>query len=160
MSADDDATHVKVRFSLAVDEDGWPPVDSEGLWAEPLGDDEYKIDNTPLFVQDLATGDVVRARAGNDGVLWATERLSWSGHFTIRVIPLADGPLRGDRQAVLDLFATFGVSGEGSGPFGMVALDVPPNVDLAMVKATLKEGESDGRWGYEEGCIGDAWASA
>ena len=39
----------------------------------------------------------------------------------------------------------------------MVALDVPPDVDLAAVKRLLREGTHAGWWEYEEGCIGDAW---
>jgi len=151
---------VKVRFQLTVDSEGWPPVGSEGLWAEPLGDDLFKIDNTPWFVRNLATEDVVRALAGSDGVLWATEKVRWSGRFTIRVIPRRDGPLAADRQAVLDAFAPFGVSGEGVEQYGMVALDVPPVAELSAVKALLRAGEADGRWYFEEGCIGDDWATA
>lgn len=158
--SDADQPRVKVCFSLTVDGQGWPPVSSEGLWAEPLGDDEFKVDNTPWFVRNLATDDVVRALAGSDGVLWATERVRWSGRCTVRVIPRRDGPLAGDRQAVLELFAPLGVTGEGVEQYGMVALDVPPDVDLATVKATLNAGEADGRWYFEEGCVGDAWASA
>jgi len=158
--SDADPIRVNGRFSLVIDEDGWPPVSSEGLWAEPLGDDQFRIDNTPWFVVNLAAEDVVTALAGSDGVLWATGKVRWAGRCTIRVIPRRDGPLAGDRQAVLDLFAPFGVSGEGIEQFGMVALDVPPEVDVAAVKAMLKAGEADGRWYFEEGCIGDTWASA
>lgn len=158
---DADATHlVNVRFSLSVDSDGWPPASSEGLWAEPLGNDEFRIDNTPWFVRNLAAGDVVRALAGSDGVLWATERLRWSGRCTIRVIPRQDGPLAADRQAVLDAFSPLEVSGEGIEQYGMVALDVPADADLSAVKALLIAGEADGRWYFEEGCIGNAWNSA
>jgi Domain of unknown function (DUF4265) len=158
--SDADPPRVKVCFSLAKEGDGWPPVSSEGLWAEPLGDDQFKIDNTPWFVLNLATEDVVKAVAGIDGVLWATEKVRWSGHCTIRVIPRRDGPLGGDRQALLDLFVPFGVSGEGIEQYGMVAFDIPAEVDLSTVKAMLKAGEADGRWYFEEGCISDGWASA
>jgi hypothetical protein len=59
-----------VRFGLVRDEDGrapvagWPPpVDSEGLWAKPVGEGRHRIANTPWFVRDLATFDVVDAFA-------------------------------------------------------------------------------------------------
>lgn len=156
----DDTRFVTVRFSLSVDSEGWPPVSSEGLWAEILGNDEFRIDNTPWFVRNLAADDVVRALAGSDGVLWATERVRWSGRCTVRVIPRKDGPLAADRQAVLDAFAPFRVAGEGIEQYGMVALDVPADADLAAVKSALVAGEADGRWHFEEGCIGDEWRHA
>jgi hypothetical protein len=52
------------------------------------------------------------------------------------------------------------VPGEGIEQYGMVALDVPPDADLAAVKRLLREGERDGWWEYEEGCTGDAWQAA
>ena len=151
---------MRVRFQLTVDSEGWPPVSSERLWAEPLGDDKFRIDNTPWFVRNLATEDVVRALAGSGGVLWAVERVQWSGRLTIRVIPRRDGPLAADREAVLDAFNPYGVSAEGVEQYGMVALDVPPDSDLRAIKTLLKAGEGDGRWHFEEGCISDEWAAA
>ena len=150
-------SYVKVRFRLPRDEVGWPPAESEGLWAEPLGGDRYRIDNTPWFIRNLSTDDVVVALAGSDGVLWATERIQWSGRLTIRVIPRQDGPLYGDSQAVLDTFRRLGVTGEGIEQYGMVTLDVPPSVDLRSVKEMLRAGEADGRWDYEEGCVSEEW---
>lgn len=148
----------KVRFALEVDADGWPPVSSEGLWAEPLGGDRYRIDNTPWFVRGVASDDVVSATADADGVLWATQGLSWSGRLTIRVIPSREGPLGGSLQGVLDAFEPLGVTGEGAEPaWPIVALDVPPDADLARVKALLRKGQADGRWDYEESCVSDEW---
>ena len=148
---------MKVRFHLPPDADGWPPVANEGLWAEPLGNDLYRIDNTPWFALDLATDDIVVARPGDDGRLWAVEKQAWSGHMTFRVIPWKDGPLEGDRQAVLDAFAPLGVIGKGLAQFGMVALDVPPGADLGRVKMLLRSGQADGRWDFDEGCIPEEW---
>jgi hypothetical protein len=78
----------------------------------------------------------------------------------MRIIPFPNGALGGSRQRVLDAFAPLGVTGEGVQQFGMVALDVPPDIDLAAVKRLLREGSRAGWWEYEEGCIGDAWSAA
>jgi len=61
---------------------------------------------------------------------------------------------------VLDAFAPLGVDGEGLQQYGIVALNVPPDVDLGAVKRLLRQGVDDGWWDYEEGCIGQAWLSA
>lgn len=118
----------------------------------------YRLDNTPWFALGVAADDVVAASADEEGVLWFTDRIEWSGRLTIRVILLSEGPLAGDLQAVLDSFAPLGVSGEGALPtYAIVALDIPPDVDKATVKARLRAGETDGSWAYEEGCVDDAW---
>jgi hypothetical protein len=152
--------YVKVWFELPKDDDGWPPAASESLWAVPVAPDVVRLDNTPWFVRNVASGDLVRVRRRDDGRLWADERIEWSGNCTIRIVPFGKGPLGGSRQRVLDAFAPLGVSGEGIEQYGMVALDVPPNVDLSAVKRLLREGQRDGWWDYEEGCVGDAWLDA
>jgi hypothetical protein len=74
------------------------------------------------------------------------------------VVPRSEGPIGGDRQAVLDAFAPFGVTGEGmASPVNMVALDIGPDAPLAALKALLVAGESNGSWHYEEGCVNDEW---
>ncbi len=152
----DTSGYVKVRFRLDP-VDGWPPVGSEGLWAEPLGSNRYRIDNTPWFVRNLASDDIVIARAGDDGILWAIDTFQWSGRYTIRVIPFRSGALGGDPPAVLAAFSPLGVSGEWIAQYGIVALDVPADVDHWAVKQLLLAGADDGRWDYEEGCVSDAW---
>lgn len=151
---------VKVIFELPRNDDGWPPAASEGLWAAPVTPEVVRLDNTPFFVRGVASGDLIRVRRGDDGRLQADERLQWSGHCTIRIIVFRDGPLSGSRQRVLDMFAPLGVTGEGIEQFSIVALDVPPDADIAAVKRLLHEGEHDGWWEHEEGCIGDAWEAA
>lgn len=148
-------------FALDQDMDGWPPVTAERMWATPTSQDNVVVvDNIPFFVRGVACYDVVAVTQDEAGVLWAGKKIRWSGNCTIRVIPYPDGPLHGDRQAVLDAFAPFGVEGAGAERYSLVALNVPANADLVAVKRLLQEGEQDNRWAYEEGCIGDAWAEA
>jgi Domain of unknown function (DUF4265) len=140
---DPDGEHtdlVRVRFQLHPDEDGWPPVASEGVWAVPLGGGLVRLDNIPWFARDVASGDTFGTSTDSDGVLWATDKVAWSGNCTVRVIPFPDGALAGNRQAVLDVFAPLGVDGEGLQQFGMVALNIPPDVDLGAVQRLLRQG--------------------
>ena len=58
---------------------------------------------------------------------------------------------------MLDAFAVHKVTGEGIEHDGLVTLDVPPHADHRVVKALLEAGESDGRWHFEEGCVGPDW---
>jgi uncharacterized protein DUF4265 len=81
-------------------------------------------------------------------VLWATDKVEWSGNCTVRVVPYQKGPLAGSRQAVLDAFARLGVDGEGLQQYGIVALNVPPDIDLGAVKRLLYQGVEDGWWEY------------
>ncbi|MFJ4406897.1 hypothetical protein [Streptomyces sp. NPDC088910] len=37
--------HIKVHFRLETDEDGWPPVSVESLWAVDLGDGTVRLES-------------------------------------------------------------------------------------------------------------------
>lgn len=153
--------YVRVVFELPSEDDDWPPVGTERLWAARLPErDHVRLANVPWFAKDVAEGDVFRIATDADGVVRPVAKVSWSGYRTIRLIPFRDGPLAGDRQRVLDLFAPLEVTGEGIEQFGMVALSVAPEADLGAVKRLLLDGEADGWWDYEEGCVDDAWFAA
>lgn len=106
------ADYLHVRFQLRQDDDGWPPVASEGVWAVPLGGDLVRLDNIPWFARNAASGDTFRTSTDSHGVVWATDKVAWSGNCTVRVIPFPEGALAGSRQAVLDAFARLGVDGD------------------------------------------------
>ena len=148
---------VVVRWNLVRDEDGrapvegWPPpVESEGLWATPVGEGRYRVENTPWFAMTLATGEVVEA-VEHQGTRWVMGRTHWSGHSTVRVA-------HPDPAAVLDAFADLGVRGESAAPaYSIAALDIPPEADFRAIIARLRAGRSDGAWDYEEACVSTEW---
>jgi hypothetical protein len=152
------AEPVKVRFALERDQDGWPPAESEALWAEPVSNGLYRLDNTPWFIRDVAADDIVSAEPDEQGVMWFQSVRERGGRLVVRVIPRGDGPLRGDRRAVIEAFEPLGVTGEGSAtPVNLVALDIAPEAPLASIKALLQEGEDLGRWYFEEGSVSEVW---
>ncbi len=149
---------VHVVFELEVDDEGWPPVSGERVWAEPLGSDSYRIENTPWFVRNIAADDIVRAVPSND-TSWPVyvKKIRWGGNYAIRIIPFRTGRLAGSLQAVLELCAAHGAYGEGAGTYPIVALTIPPEADITRLRALLKQGQAEGWWDYEEGCVDNAW---
>lgn len=147
---------VKVGFELEP-ADGWPPVGGESLWAFSLGDNRYRLDNTPWFVRGVSCYDVVEAAAGEDGGVPVVERvIERSGHLTVRVLPLGDRSADA-LEALTAEFNDLGVDCEGDQVHGLLALDIPPGARLAPIKDHLKAGEAAGRWEYEEGLVNDLW---
>ena len=65
----DHPDYCKLRFEVAKDEDGWPPVASEGVWATPLGNGLYHVENIPWFAVDVAADDVFRGVVDGEGRL-------------------------------------------------------------------------------------------
>lgn len=152
-----DENHVKVHFRLETDEDGWPPVGVESLWALDLGDGTVRLDNTPWFARGVASDDVLRVERDEEGLRWAGETVRASGNCTIRLIVLKDGGSVDALHEVSEDFRRFGVTCEGFERFRMAALDVPPEADLPGIRTALDAGQAEGRWDWEEGCVTDAW---
>jgi hypothetical protein len=156
--ARDDLIKVWFRFVPRPD---WFTMDSEGLWAEPVGPDTARVRNVPFLQDGVAEGDIVRFMTNDDGVNWVVERVQASGNCTIRVLPDPSGPLRLSARAVHDRFTQFGMGSESwSESFPFVAFNVPAGADFSAIKALLKSGEDAGWWSCEEGCVSDAWRDA
>jgi hypothetical protein len=124
------------------------------------GAEQYELDNVPWFARGVAFGDRVRAELDKNDILGVHERVSRSGRYTVRVIPLGDEPAAEQLQMIVVAFSPLGAECEGALPaFKLVALDIPPTARLAETKAVLRDGEVGGRWGYEEGCVDARWTA-
>lgn len=144
MSSED---HVKVLFRAQAE--SHLPGEIESLWAIPV-DRGYRLDNVPFHVREIAYRDIVAATRAEDGELWFEQLIEPSGHSTIRIW-FSD---HGDVGPVRQHLETLGCSSELSELVRLVAVDVPPEVDLAVVRQYLDAGETSGRFEYEEGCVG------
>lgn len=135
-----DTSHVKVLFDLEDNE-------VEALWAAPEGEG-YRLDNIPFYIRGIALGDVVRASTDTDGALRYAELLRASEHSTVRLwFEDADHV-----QAVRRSLRTRGCASELELD-RLVAVDIPPHVPYAEVRAFLDAQEAAGVLEYEEGCV-------
>jgi len=150
---DESKHHVKIIVPLEQDEDGYPPAGSERLWALHLGEGRYQLDNIPFFARDLALGDVVSAvpeEGAEEGVLRYEQVLQSSGHSTFRILVHDESQV----PEACRLLEQLGCGTERSHLPRLVAIDIPPRVPLADVREALAPGVSQGRWDYEEACLG------
>jgi hypothetical protein len=135
-----------VRLVVPLDE---PPdkggPEFEWVWAEPLGNDRYRVENSPFFAYGLSYDDVVRAAPdGPDAELQVQDVERKSGHRTLRLaldarFDIAHPEVRQFLDELLDLGCTY----EGLPP-KLVALDVPPELDVAKVVERLQAPFRDG----------------
>jgi hypothetical protein len=139
---------VKVRFDL-------PPesaTPSETLWAEALGNQLYRLDNTPWFAKGCALDDVVRCEENEDDLPRFVEVVRPSGNWTVRVF-VPDGAERASTKE--EIFAFLKQSGcvyEGYGVNkGLIAVTVPRAVDVETVLTYLRNLEAKNRAHWESG---------
>jgi hypothetical protein len=123
--------------------------ETETMWVLER-DDGYEIDNIPFYVKELALGDVVAARPDESGALWYSELLRPGGHSTIHLWFSRERDVESVREALRQM----GCASEVSELPRLVAVDVPPDVPYEQVKAFLEKGECEGRFEYQEACLG------
>ena len=128
----------KVLFRV-VEDDGSANV--ETLWAFDLGEDRYRLDNSPFYAYSVSVGDVVYAPINPDeGRATFSRVLEKAGNRTVRVIfdpPVANG---NSSDAVLIELLALGCSYEGANTT-YLSIVVPQKADFTAVCShlTLRE---------------------
>lgn len=142
---------VKILFRV-VDSDGG--VNVETLWAEPLGDDRYRVRNCPFYAYRTSFLDVVHAEFDeSEGHITFRRVVEKSGHRTLRVIfkpPVSekgafDQANPSDR--LLDSLAKLGCTYEGANRV-YICIDVPPHVPLDAAVDVLVGAQA--QWEYAD----------
>lgn len=119
---------VKVGF---YDEDG----EVETLLAAPLGENLYRLENSPLSIYGVSRKDVVEAQPDIDDTPFFVRVVHKSGYRTMRLT--LEGFSIKDRAAepILAGILNLGCDYEGIGRW--IAVDVPPEVELETVAEYL-----------------------
>lgn len=146
-----DDKYEKVFFQLHKDEDDYPPDDWETLWAYEVEDGLYSLDNVPFFARGVSWGDVVSVALNGDE-LHFKEVIRPSAHSVLRVIVHNHS----DVDEVHESLQRMNCNTEQSHIPSLLAVDVPPSVNLKEVRAFLDNGEEEGRWEYETASIRQA----
>lgn len=135
---DDDEPTAKVLFRV---ERGDGSIDVETLWAFVLGDDLYRLDNSPFDAYSVSWRDVVLAPIDVvEGRAVFQRVVAKSGHRTVRIrfgLPWARG---NGTEAVLQGLLGMGCTYEGADD-KLFSVDVPPPVSLQAVREYLIRSE-------------------
>lgn len=129
--------------------------DVETLWAVPVGEGLYRLDNTPFFTYRVSWKDVVRAEPDADGVLSFINVAEKSGNRTVRVITNGCDTTSKEAKPFLDGIIELGCSYEGFRP-RLISINVPPEVDLQTVADYLVA--SGHNWEYADPTYDDLFA--
>jgi hypothetical protein len=123
--------------------------ETERLWGEPLGNDEFRILNSPFFVFGVSSEDVVKARAQGDDYHFE-KVVRRGGHSTYRIFlqkrTIHDPQFKEYWNELAKLGCTFENANDR-----LLVVDVPPGADVSEVYGALQRGEAEGIWVFEEG---------
>lgn len=107
---------------------------AETLWAEPLPEGLYRIDNIPLEIYNVSLGDVVTGSMRND-LLYGDALFDKSGNQTVRV-QIADGLSSPAGASLLQLLDARGARYETYGNT-VLSANIPPGVDFEDLRLQL-----------------------
>jgi hypothetical protein len=129
---------VRIRVPLDPAPGATGPAD-DWLWAEPLGSGRFRIESCPFFAYGVSRNDVVHAsEAKGDEAPSVQDVMEKCGHRTLRIaldsrIELVDPAIQGLLERLLEI----GCTHETLRP-KLIALDVPPTVDVTIVVELLQ----------------------
>lgn len=138
----------KLVIPLERDEDGYPPVDYEGVWIKRIDSCTGIVDNIPFFARVVSLGDTVSFRdTGSELAYDAT--IKRSGNSLLRVLYYEQSAMRDLRRDIEAL----GCETEVDATHRIIAVSVPPRGRLADLQRFLAMGEESGLLGYEEAIL-------
>ncbi len=139
-----------VRIRIRLEGAGEPGPAEDSVWAESLGSDRYRVESCPFFAYGISRDDVVRAAsgAGEVGPI-LDDVLEKGGHRTLRLtlgnsVELRSAPV----QRILEKLIDLGCTHELLRP-RLVAIDLPPEVDLEVAAELLQEAARTGALSWE-----------
>ena len=132
MTSSDESMKIVIRVQ---DADG--SVNVETPWATKVGDDLYRLENSPFYAYSVSWLDIVRAPYSEEEQRPTfVETAEKSGHRTVRIIfdpPVEDG---NDSDRCLKEIVALGCSYEGANP-SYICVDIPPETDFDTVRDYL-----------------------
>jgi hypothetical protein len=150
----------QLRVTLHLDADSWHGVRSEGIWMtlrQPLGDRTnvkaiMEVDNIPFHATSVSLGDKVCIDF-NSGIPTVCAIVERGGHSTYRILL---EKRNSKATALLDTLKAMSCGWEKAEHNGyeLLALDIPPEVDIDDAYEILEEGLRDECWLFEEGFVG------
>ncbi|MBL0319089.1 MAG: DUF4265 domain-containing protein [Alphaproteobacteria bacterium] len=156
----------RIIFELEIDEDGWPPVGTERIWAtlvdEVTADDKYntnamtkkaiyRVDNIPFFIPLLAYKDLIEAEE-KEGSLFFVKLVKRSQHSTVRIIFLETTII----EDVLSKLRALGCELEMAEMYKhLTTVDIPIDVSFLAVRTYLAELENNGLIDFQESLISE-----
>jgi hypothetical protein len=133
-----------VRIRVPIDSGGEEGAEQDALWAEPLGSERYRVESCPFLAYGISRDDVVRAAGAGGGDPVLEHVVEKGGHRTLRIALDDEVSLdQPDVAALLGRLVDFGCTWEAARP-KLVALDLPPAVEVARVVAHLEAMRRDG----------------
>jgi hypothetical protein len=134
-------TNTKQKLLLLSD------AQEETVWATPVGGNRFSVASIPFMAYNISFGDIVETISHESGLPTASQIVKKAGHRTIRLIVEDSSDFDDEKtKKIVESFKKFGCGIEGFEPV-LIALDIPPEVDIHMIVDFCKEQKFEWEFG-------------
>jgi hypothetical protein len=133
---------------LPYDESGYPPVGYERLWATPLSNGNFRIENIPFYVMGISSGDEVSSIEVNGEFIFSN-LVKKSGNSTFRLF-LNNAETC---ESVREILRQKGCTSEFNQHVGVVAVEVPESVEIYPFLEYIVDAQNSDELDIEEGAL-------
>lgn len=125
-------------------------IAEETVWAQPLQNGLYQIDNIPFYAPNLSNKDIISVEE-DEGILYFDDLVEASGHSTIQVIFFDDSKSKN----LLKKLEVMGCKWEGMKGQPYYTIDIPSNISYSSVRVLLNKESELGILDYKESCLAE-----
>ena len=137
--------HIKVYFPIKFADETFG---TETLWCQKVGR-YWRVDNIPFYATNIALNDLIEIE-NEDKKYWFKDIIEESGHSVVQLKYNEDKT----QTEIGSEFELFGCTWEGFKDQNFLAINIPAEVNYEGISNFLQEGFKNGRWSYNEACLG------
>lgn len=138
----------KVYFKLEIDNDGYPPVSEESIWAKEISGNLCEIDNIPFYAKGISYKDIICVERGENNNYYKSLYKS-SGNSTIRIIFFNSKKI----DCIINKLEKSGCTWEQGETKDFFSINIPIDIDEKPILEILKNGLLYNDLDYEESNI-------
>ena len=143
-----------IKVIIEISPAHWHEVAAERLWATPLADGTYRLENSPFYAKGYSYLDIVRAESVPEQQLpVVTAVLSKSGHSTYAIFVIGGIESNGAFSQHWEPIESLGCSFEGVDS-ELLSVDVPADANIRKAYDLMQLGEDAGVWYFQEQDVG------
>jgi len=125
-------------------------IAEETIWAQPLENGLYQIDNIPFYAPNVSNRDIIAVEV-DEGVLYFDNLIEPSGHSTVQIFFFDDRKSKN----LLKKLEEIGCKWESMKEQPYYTIDIPFNVNYRTVKEVLNKEAEIGILDYKESCLSE-----
>lgn len=142
------------KVLIEIPKTDWHSISTETLWAKALGDNLFRLENSPFYAKGYSFLDTVWADFDPQrGFPVVRKTIQRSGHSTYALYVSSGVESNNAFSSHWEPLGEIGCSFEGADN-KLLSVDVPAKTNIFEAYRLMQAGEDAGAWGFQEQDVG------